>query len=53
MSSVVQMLCSESALPEPKEPGFVPEKDLLSGEFPLINNEPSSNGLTITQLEPR
>ncbi|VVA35437.1 Hypothetical predicted protein [Prunus dulcis] len=53
MASVVQMLCSESALPEPKEPGFVPEKDLLSGEFPLINNEPSSNGLTITQLEPR
>ncbi|XP_021808497.1 G-type lectin S-receptor-like serine/threonine-protein kinase At4g27290 [Prunus avium] len=53
MSSVVQMLCSENALPEPKEPGFVPEKDLLNGEFPLINNKPSSNGLTITQLEPR
>ncbi|CAN6557995.1 unnamed protein product [Malus baccata var. baccata] len=52
MSSVVQMLCSESTLPQPKEPGFVPEKGLLDGEFPLIN-EQSSNGLTITQLEAR
>ncbi|RXH83009.1 hypothetical protein DVH24_003507 [Malus domestica] len=48
MSSVVQMLCSESALPQPKEPGFVPEKGLLDG---VIN--PSCNGLTITELEAR
>ncbi|XP_004295782.1 PREDICTED: G-type lectin S-receptor-like serine/threonine-protein kinase At4g27290-like [Fragaria vesca subsp. vesca] len=51
MSAVVQMLCSESALPQPKEPGFFSEKDLVEGGFPFLNNETSSNGLTITLLE--
>ncbi|KAM5585811.1 G-type lectin S-receptor-like serine/threonine-protein kinase [Rosa sericea] len=53
MSSVVQMLCSESALPQPKEPGFFSEKDLVEGGFPFLNNEASSNGLTISLLEAR
>ncbi|KAK9906135.1 hypothetical protein M0R45_002841 [Rubus argutus] len=51
MSSVLQMLCSESTLPQPKEPGFFSEKDLVEGKFPLLSNETSSNGLTITLLE--
>ncbi|KAK9939542.1 hypothetical protein M0R45_016234 [Rubus argutus] len=53
MSSVVQMLCSQSTLPQPKEPGFLSEKDLVEGELPFLNNETSSNGLTITLLQPR
>ncbi|KAK9939537.1 hypothetical protein M0R45_016231 [Rubus argutus] len=53
MLSVVQMLCSQSTLPQPKEPGFSSEKDLVEGEFPLLNNEMSSNGLTITLLKAR
>ncbi|XP_054824822.1 G-type lectin S-receptor-like serine/threonine-protein kinase At4g27290 [Prosopis cineraria] len=53
MTSVVVMLNSESALPQPKEPGFLLETMPMRGEFSPNNHAtPSSNEISIT-LEAR
>nr|POE57298.1 g-type lectin s-receptor-like serine/threonine-protein kinase [Quercus suber] len=54
MSTVVLMLSSEIALPEPKEPGFHSGRHLSEMDSSQIKQEGSStNGLTITLLEAR
>ena len=54
MSSVVVVLGSESALPQPKKPGFFFEKDSNEAHGFSSNHELSStNGITITLLEAR
>ncbi|XP_055960599.1 G-type lectin S-receptor-like serine/threonine-protein kinase At4g27290 [Mercurialis annua] len=54
MSSVVLMLSSEGALPEPKEPGFFTERKLLEGESSTSKQESCSiNELTITLMDGR
>ncbi|KAL0001030.1 hypothetical protein SO802_014811 [Lithocarpus litseifolius] len=54
MSTVVLMLSSETALPEPKEPGFHTGRYLSEMDSSPIKQEGSStNGLTITLLEAR
>ncbi|KAM3755253.1 hypothetical protein ACB098_02G026900 [Castanea mollissima] len=54
ISSVVLMLGSESALPQPKQPGFFLEKDSNEGRFLTSKHESSStNEITITLLEAR
>ncbi|KAL4293387.1 hypothetical protein AHAS_Ahas18G0123000 [Arachis hypogaea] len=45
MSYVLMMLSSEWKLPRPKKPGFFVERDVVSDNSPLSNNE-----LTATQL---
>ncbi|KAM3732298.1 hypothetical protein ACB098_11G049300 [Castanea mollissima] len=52
MSTVVLMLSSEIALPEPKEPGFHTGRYLSEMDSSPVKQEGSStNGLTITLLE--
>ncbi|KAL4654747.1 hypothetical protein ACB092_01G402400 [Castanea dentata] len=54
MSSVIVMLGSESALPQPKQPGFFLEKDSNEAHRFSSKQEPSSNNeITITLLEAR
>nr|POE92705.1 receptor-like serine/threonine-protein kinase sd1-8 [Quercus suber] len=54
MSSVIVMLGSESALPQPKQPGFFLEKDSNEAHRFSSKQEPSStNEITITLLEAR
>ena len=54
ISSVVVMLGSESALPQPKQPGFFVEKDSNEGRCFLSKHESSStNEITVTLLEAR
>ena len=54
MSTVVLMLSSETALPEPKEPGFHTGRHLSEMDSSPIKQEGfSTNGLTITLLEAR
>nr|XP_023903931.1 G-type lectin S-receptor-like serine/threonine-protein kinase SD1-1 [Quercus suber] len=54
MSSVIVMLGSESALPQPKQPGFFLEKDSNEAHCFSSKQEPSStNEITITLLEAR
>ena len=54
MSLVILMLCGESTLPHPKEPGFFLERNLPPAESALGKQEPSSvDESTITALEPR
>jgi hypothetical protein len=54
ISSVVVMLGSESALPQPKKPGFFVEKDSNEGRCFLSKHESSStNEITVTLLETR
>ncbi|KAL0001022.1 hypothetical protein SO802_014803 [Lithocarpus litseifolius] len=54
ISSVVVMLGSESALPQPKQPGFFLEKDSNEGQSLTSKHESSStNEITITLLEAR
>ena len=54
MSSVIVMLGSESALPQPKQPGFFLEKDLNEAHYFSSKQESSStNEITITLLEAR
>ncbi|XP_075671743.1 G-type lectin S-receptor-like serine/threonine-protein kinase At4g27290 [Castanea sativa] len=54
MSTVVLMLSSETALPEPREPGFHTGRYLSEMDSSQIKQEGSStNGLTITLLEAR
>ncbi|EOY12719.1 S-locus lectin protein kinase family protein, putative [Theobroma cacao] len=52
MSSVILMLGSESALPQPKQPGFFTERNLLEAESSSSNYKPSSaSDCTVTLLE--
>ena len=53
MSSVILMLGNEGALPQPKQPAFFMEKDLLVADFSSSNPAGSINSLTITELDPR
>uniref|UniRef100_A0A2N9F8P9 non-specific serine/threonine protein kinase n=1 Tax=Fagus sylvatica TaxID=28930 RepID=A0A2N9F8P9_FAGSY len=54
MSSVVVILGSESALPQPKKPGFFLEKDSNEGPgFSSKHELSSTNEITITLLEAR
>uniref|UniRef100_A0A2P2N4V4 S-locus receptor kinase C-terminal domain-containing protein n=1 Tax=Rhizophora mucronata TaxID=61149 RepID=A0A2P2N4V4_RHIMU len=54
MSTVVLMLSSDIALPEPKEPGFFTERDMMESDSSSTKHESSStNELTVTLLEPR
>ncbi|KAF2285987.1 hypothetical protein GH714_009412 [Hevea brasiliensis] len=54
MSAVVVMLGSEGALPEPMQPGFFTERDLIEvNSSSSYYNSSSANGLTITQLGAR
>uniref|UniRef100_A0A2N9FCL3 non-specific serine/threonine protein kinase n=2 Tax=Fagus sylvatica TaxID=28930 RepID=A0A2N9FCL3_FAGSY len=54
MSSVVVILGSESALPQPKKPGFFLEKDSNEGPgFSSKHESSSTNEITITILEAR
>ncbi|XVF04049.1 hypothetical protein REPUB_Repub05bG0047500 [Reevesia pubescens] len=54
MSLVLLMLCGESSLPHPKQPGFFLEKNLSPAESALGKQAASSlNGSAITALEPR
>ncbi|CAN8326096.1 unnamed protein product [Cochlearia groenlandica] len=54
MSVVVLMLSSEMLLPDPKEPGFYNERNLLFSDSISINLEiPSNNLQTMSIIEPR
>ncbi|XP_030955200.1 G-type lectin S-receptor-like serine/threonine-protein kinase At4g27290 isoform X1 [Quercus lobata] len=54
MSSVIVMLGSEGALPQPKQPGFFLEKDSNEAHCFSSKQEPSStNEMTITLLDAR
>uniref|UniRef100_A0A2N9FCP0 non-specific serine/threonine protein kinase n=1 Tax=Fagus sylvatica TaxID=28930 RepID=A0A2N9FCP0_FAGSY len=54
ISSVIVMLGSESALPQPKQPGFFLEKDSNEGHCISSKHESSStNEITVTLLEAR
>ncbi|KAK6229568.1 hypothetical protein SCA6_018519 [Theobroma cacao] len=54
MSSVILMLGSESALPQPKQPGFFTERNLPEAESSSSNSKSSSaNECTITLLKAR
>ncbi|KZV55961.1 hypothetical protein F511_21580 [Dorcoceras hygrometricum] len=54
MSSVVLMLGNEGALPEPEQPGFFTEREVLKPETSFSSNVASSgNEVSITLLEPR
>lgn len=54
MSTVVLMLTSDIALPQPKEPGFFTERDLLDAYSSSGQHETfSTNKLTVTLLEAR
>ncbi|EEF36617.1 S-locus-specific glycoprotein S13 precursor, putative [Ricinus communis] len=54
MSAAVYMLSGESALPEPKQPGFFTERDCTeANSSSSIKNFNSSNGLTITLPDAR
>lgn len=55
MSLVLLMLCGESALPLPKQPGFFLDRNLPPAGSALGKQEPSSSvdESTITALEPR
>ncbi|KAK4605166.1 hypothetical protein RGQ29_013292 [Quercus rubra] len=54
MSSVIVMLGSESALPQPKQPGFFLEKDSNEAHcFSSKQQSSSTNEITITLLEAR
>ncbi|RDY00479.1 G-type lectin S-receptor-like serine/threonine-protein kinase, partial [Mucuna pruriens] len=54
MSTVVVMLSSESALPQPKEPGFLMEKkSFLEADSSTKHQFSSTNDISVTMLEPR
>lgn len=53
MSSVVVMLSSESPLPQPMEPGFLIEKNLLEADSSSKHLLSSTNEISFTMLEPR
>ncbi|KAK7823601.1 receptor-like serine/threonine-protein kinase sd1-8 [Quercus suber] len=54
MSSVIVMLGSESALPQPKQPGFFLEKDSNAAHcFSSKQESSSTNEITTTLLEAR
>ena len=55
MSSVVQMLGSETALPEPAQPGFVTAEKNPHDQYSASNTQelPSVNEVTITLLQAR
>ncbi|EOY20462.1 S-locus-specific glycoprotein S6, putative [Theobroma cacao] len=54
MSSAIVMLGSESALPQPKQPGFFTGRNLPEAESSTSNCKSSSaNECTVTLLEPR
>ncbi|XP_061338592.1 G-type lectin S-receptor-like serine/threonine-protein kinase At4g27290 isoform X2 [Gastrolobium bilobum] len=53
MKSVVVMLSTESSLPEPKEPGFLIEKDTIEREYLSMRLTSSTNEVTISMLEAR
>ncbi|GJY98138.1 G-type lectin S-receptor-like serine/threonine-protein kinase [Tanacetum coccineum] len=53
MSSVILMLGNEGPLPQPKQPAFFLEKDLLVADFSSSNPAGSINSLTVTELDPR
>ncbi|KAK9287213.1 hypothetical protein L1049_015626 [Liquidambar formosana] len=52
MSSMVLMLGSEGSLPQPKQPGFFTERNLVEADSSTSKREQSStNEITITLLE--
>ncbi|XP_057461029.1 G-type lectin S-receptor-like serine/threonine-protein kinase At4g27290 isoform X1 [Actinidia eriantha] len=54
MSMVVLMLCSDMALPQPKQPGFFSERNFLkSDSFSTKGESHSANLLTLSYLGPR
>lgn len=53
MLSVVLMLSSEGALPQPKQPGFFTESNRFNPNLPLKPETSSDNGVTITDLAAR
>lgn len=54
MSTVVLMLSSDTALPQPKKPGFYAERSLIGGDSSTGKQDISStNEVTVTLLEPR
>lgn len=53
MPSVVVMLSSESALPQPKEPAFLTEKFLFEADSSTKHQFSSTNDISFTMLEPR
>ncbi|KAL4271135.1 hypothetical protein GQ457_13G002880 [Hibiscus cannabinus] len=54
MTSVLLMLCGESILPQPKQPGFFIERNLPTADTILVENETFSiYKSTITSIVPR
>ncbi|KAK9268464.1 hypothetical protein L1049_000215 [Liquidambar formosana] len=54
MSSVILMLGSKGALPQPKQPGFFNEMNIVEADSSSCKHKPcSANGVTITVLEAR
>ncbi|XP_057450959.1 G-type lectin S-receptor-like serine/threonine-protein kinase At4g27290 isoform X2 [Lotus japonicus] len=53
MSTVVVMLSSESALPQPKEPAFLIDKSFLEADSSTKHPSSSTNEISVTMLEPR
>ncbi|XP_048235498.1 G-type lectin S-receptor-like serine/threonine-protein kinase At4g27290 isoform X3 [Ricinus communis] len=54
MSNVVLMLGSEGTLPEPRQPGFFTERDIIEAKSSSSNHKLCSpNGLTISSLGAR
>uniref|UniRef100_A0A6N2NBM0 Receptor-like serine/threonine-protein kinase n=1 Tax=Salix viminalis TaxID=40686 RepID=A0A6N2NBM0_SALVM len=54
MSTVVLMFGSDTVLPQPKQPGFFTERNVVNAESSASKNDSSTkNEITITLLEPR
>ncbi|XP_048332934.2 G-type lectin S-receptor-like serine/threonine-protein kinase At4g27290 isoform X2 [Ziziphus jujuba] len=53
MSHVVVMLDSDSALPQPKQPGFAINKEAVSDSSSSKNENSATNEITVTLLAPR
>ena len=52
MSTVVLMLSSDSALPQPKQPGFFSERNIFEGNSSQYDSV-SANEITNTLVAPR
>lgn len=53
MSTVVVMLISESAIPQPKEPAFLMDNNVFCDAGSSSMHLSSTNGLSTTMLEPQ
>jgi hypothetical protein len=54
MSNVVLMLGNDDVLPQPKQPGFFTERDVIGASYSSSLSKPCSvNECSVSELEPR